>query len=76
MHKRENEAIKLVNEQLRTQLDEINKLLDTKNDKIQQLRRELQASEQSRVHSKRQQAEFNAFSGINSVCILYFLCIL
>ena len=69
--KRENEALKLVIEQLTTQLDEKNKLLVTKDEEAQLLRRELQACEAGRVHVERQQAKFNAFSGLDSVSILY-----
>ena len=69
----ENEALKLVNEQQATQLDEKNKLLVTKDEDAQQLRRELQVSKAGRVQAKRQQAEFNAFSWLSPVCILYFL---
>ena len=68
--KRENEALKLVIEQLTTQLDEKNKLLVTKDEEAQLLRRELQACEAGRVHVERQQAEFNAFNGLDSVSIL------
>ena len=68
--KGENEALKLVIEQLTTQLDEINKLLVTKDEEAQLLRRELQAYEAWRVYVERQQAEFNAFSGLDSVSIL------
>ena len=68
--KRENEALKLVIEQLTTQLDEKNKLLVTKDEEAQLLRRELQACEAGRVHVERKQAEFNAFSGLDSASIL------
>ena len=70
--KRENEALQLVIEQLTTQLDEKNKLRVTKDEEAQLLRREHQACEAGRVHVERQQAEFNAFSGLDSVSILYF----
>ena len=68
--KRENKALKLVIEQLTTQLDEKNKLLVTKDEEAQLQRRELQACEAGRVHVERQQAEFNAFNGLDSVSIL------
>ena len=68
--KRENEALKLVIEQLTTQLDEKNKLLVTKDEEAQLLRRELQVCEAGRVHVERQQAEFNALNGLDSVSIL------
>ena len=68
--KRVNEALKLLNEQLTTQLDEKNKHLVTKDEEAQLLRRELQACEAGRVHVERQQAEFNAFNGLDSVSIL------
>ena len=67
MHKRENEALKLVNQQVTTQLNEKIKQLDSKEKEVQQLRRELQASDEGRVLAERQQAEFNAFSGLDSV---------
>ena len=70
MLKRENEALKLVNEQLTTQLNEKTKQLDSKEKEVEQLRRELQACESGRVHAERQQADFNAFSGLNSVNVL------
>ena len=71
--KRENEALKLVNEQLTTQLNEKTKQLDTNEKEVDQLRRELQVCTQGSVHADRLQEEFNAFSGLFSVCILYFL---
>ena len=67
MLKRENEALKLVNEQLTTQLNEKTKQLESKEKEVEQLRLELQASEKGRVHAERQQAEFNVFSGLDSV---------
>ena len=70
MLKRENEALKLVNQQLTTQLDEKNKQLDSKEKEVEQLRRELQACDSGRVLAERQQADFNAFSGLDSVNIL------
>lgn len=69
----ENEALKLVNEQLTTQLNEKTKQLDTNEKEVDQLRRELQVCTQGSVHADRLQEEFNAFSGLFSVCILYFL---
>ena len=63
MLKRENEALTLVNQQLTTQLD-------SKEKEVQQLRRELQASDEGRVLAERQQAKFNAFSGLDSVNVL------
>ena len=66
----ENEALKLVNHQLITQLDEKTKQLDSKEKKVKQLRRELQASKEGRALAERQQAEFNAFSKLNSVNVL------
>ena len=71
--KPEYDALKMMIEQLTTQLDKKTKLLVTKDEKSQLLRRELQACEAGRVHVERQQAEFNAFSGLDSVSILYFL---
>ena len=70
MLKRENEALKLVNKQLTTQLNEKTKQLDSKEKEVQQLRRELQASDEGRVLAKSQQAEFNSFSGLDSVNVL------
>ena len=70
MLKRENEALRLVNEQLTTQLNEKTKQLDSKEKEVEQLRRELQASDERRVLAERQQAEFNAFSGLDSVNVL------
>ena len=70
MLKRENEALKLVNEQLTTQLTEKTKQLDSKEKEVEQLRRELQASDKGSVLAERQQAEFNAFSGLESVNVL------
>ena len=67
---RENKALKLVNEQLTTQLNEKTKQLDIKEKEVEQLRRELQASDEGRVLAERQQAEFNAFSGLDSVNVL------
>ena len=66
--KRKNEALKLVIEQLTTQLDEQNKLLVIQNEEAQLLRREA-----GRVHVERQQTEFNAFSGLDWLIIIYFL---
>ena len=71
--KQENEALNLVIEQLTTQLDDKIKLLVTKVEEAQQLRRELQDCEAGRVHVKPQQAEFSAYSGLDSVSILYLL---
>ena len=68
--KRENEALKLVNQQLTTQLNKKTKQLDSKEKEIKQLRRELQASNEGRVLAERQQAEFNAFSELDSVNVL------
>ena len=68
--KLENEALKLVNQQLATQLDEKTKQFDSKEKEVEQLRRELQASNEGRVLAERQQAEFNAFSGFDSVNVL------
>ena len=68
--KRKNVALKLVIEQLTTQLDVKNKFLVTKDEEAQLLHRELQACEAGRVHVERQQAEFNAFNGLDSVSIL------
>ena len=68
--KREKEALKLVIEQLTTQLDETNKLLVTKDEEAQLLRRELQACKAGRVHVERQQAKFNAFNGLDTVSLL------
>ena len=70
MLKRTNKALKLVNQELTTQLNEITKQLDSKEKEVQQLRRELQASDEGRVLAERQQAELNAFSGLDSVNIL------
>ena len=67
MLKRESEAVKLVNQQLTTQLNEDTKHLNSKEKEIQQLRRELQARDKGRVLAERQQAELNAFSGLHSV---------
>ena len=73
MHKRVYEALKLVNEQLTTQLNEKTKQLNSKVKEVEQLRRELQASDEKRVLAERQQAEFNAFSVLDSVNVLYSL---
>ena len=70
MLKRENEALKLVNQKLTTQLDEKTKQLNSNEKEVEQLRRELQASENGRVLAERQQAEFNAFSGLHPVNVL------
>ena len=70
MLKQENEALKLVNQQLTTQLNEKTKQLDSKEKEVEQLRYELQASKEGRVHAERQQAELNAFSGLDSVNVL------
>ena len=70
MLKRENEALKLVNQQLTTQLNEKTKQQDSKENKVEQLRRELQASDEGRVLSVHQQAELNAFSKLHSVNVL------
>ena len=70
MLKRENEALKLVIQQLTTHLNEKTKQLDSKEKEVQQLRRELQDSDEGRVLAERQQAEFNAFSGLDSVNVL------
>ena len=67
MLKRENETLKLVNEQLTTQLNEKNKQLLSTQKEVEQFRRELQDSDEGRVLAERQQAEFNAFSGLDSV---------
>ena len=73
MLKRKNEALKLVNGMLITQFDEKTNQLDTNVTEIEQLRRELQPSEAEQVHVERQQAEFNAFSELDTVSILYFV---
>ena len=70
MLKRENKELKLVNEQLITQLNEKTKQLDSKEKEVEQLRRELQASNEGRVLAERQQAELNTFSGLDSVNVL------
>ena len=70
MLKRENEALKLVNEQLTTQLNEKTKQQDSKEKEVEQLLRELQANDEGRVLAERQQANFNAFSGLDSVSVL------
>ena len=70
MLKRENKELKLVNEQLITQLNEKTKQLDSKEKEVEQLRLELQASEKGRVHAERQQAEFIVVSGLDSVNVL------
>ena len=70
MVKRENEALKLVNKQLTTQLNEKTKQLGSKAKEVEQLRRELQASDEGRLLAECQQAEFNAFSGLDSVNVL------
>ena len=70
MLKRKNEALKLVNEQLTKQLNEKTKQLYSKENEVEQLRRELQASDEGRVLAERQQSEFNAFSGLDSVNVL------
>ena len=49
---RENDALKLKNEQLTIQLNEKTKLLETKVQEVQQPRQELQASEGERVHER------------------------
>ena len=67
MLKRENETLKLVNQQLTTQLNKKTKQLDSKEKEVEQLRRKLKASDEGRVIAERQQAEFNAFSGLDSV---------
>ena len=68
--KRKNQALKLVNQQLTTQLTEKIQQLDSKEKEFEQLHRKLQASEEGRVLAERQQAEFNAFSGFDSVNVL------
>ena len=73
MLKRENEVLKLMNQQLTTQLTEKTKQLDSKEKEVQQLRRELQASNEGSVLAERKQAEFNAFSGLDSVNVLKLL---
>ena len=73
--KREKEALKLVIEDLATQLDKINKFLVTKYEELQKLRFELQTCKAGRVHVQRQHAEFNAFSGFDSVNTFYFFFI-
>ena len=60
-----------MNELLTTQLEEKTIQLDTNEKEIEHLRCELQACEAGRVHVERQQAEFNAFNGLDSVSILY-----
>ena len=70
MLKRNNEELKLVSQQLTTQLNEKTKQLDSKEKEVEQLRRELHASNEGRVLAERQQAEFNVFSGLDSVNVL------
>ena len=70
MLKREKEALKLVNQQLTTQLNEKTKQLYNKEKEVEQLSRELQASDEGRVLAEHQQADFNAFSGLDSVNVL------
>ena len=73
MLKLENNALKLVNQQLTTQLDDKLKQLDSKEKEVEQFRHELRACYAGRVHAERQQAEFNVFSGFDSVNVLKFL---
>ena len=65
MIKRKDEALKMVNQQLTTQLNEKTKQLDSKEKEMEQLHRELWACEAGRVHAERQQSEFNVFSGLD-----------
>lgn len=53
MIKRNNEAFKLLNKQLTTQLDDKSKLLITKDDKAHQLIHELLTCKAERLHVKR-----------------------
>ena len=69
--KRENKKLKLMIEQLTTQLDEKNKLFVTKDEKTQLLRRDLQACKAGGMRVERQHAEFNVFNGLDSVSILH-----
>ena len=48
-----SKALKLMNQQLITQLDEKIKQLDRKQKKVEQLRRELRACKANKVHAKR-----------------------
>lgn len=51
MHKRKNDALKLMKKQLNTQLNKKNKLLVINNKEVQQLRREHYTCEAERVHA-------------------------
>ena len=59
-----NDALILANQQLTTQLNDNTKLLETKEQEVQQLRRELQACKGEKVHAERLVKESNAFSGL------------
>ena len=48
-----NDALILANQQLTTQLNDNTKLLETKEQEVQQLRRELQACKGEEVHAER-----------------------
>ena len=56
------DALILANQQLTTQLNDNIKLVETKEQEVQQLRRGLQACNAEKVHAERLVKESNAFS--------------